>query len=85
MNQRNNHYSPLSPFLVHIKSKNNSENLGNIHSMKMSKILANNFSFISNIRKIGKGIITVNFKYRHEANLLIVITSFQIRLDRVYP
>jgi len=39
--------------------------------MEVGKILAKKFSFVSNIRKIGKGIIAVNFKYRHEANLFI--------------
>jgi len=57
--------------VVHIEFKNNNENLGNIHPMKVGKYLAKNFSFISNIRKIGKGIIAVNFKYRYEANSFI--------------
>jgi len=72
-NQRKNRYSSLNlpPYIVHIKSKNNDENLENIHPMKVGKILAKNFSFISNVRKIGKGIIAVNFKYRHEANSFI--------------
>jgi len=39
--------------------------------MKVGKYLAKNFSFISNVRKIDKAIIAVNFKYRHEANSFV--------------
>jgi len=39
--------------------------------MKLGKILANKFSFISNIRRIGRGTISVNFKYRHDANSFV--------------
>jgi len=70
--QRNNRYSPLNapPFVVHIESLNSDENLGNIHPMK-GKYLAKNFSFISNVRKIGKVIIAISFKYRHEVNSFV--------------
>jgi len=54
--------------VVHFESRNNNENLGNIHPIKMGKHLTKNFSFIS---KIGKTIIVVNFKYRHEANSFV--------------
>jgi len=47
--------------------------------MKVGKILANKFFFISNIRKIDKSIIAVNFKYRHEANTLVDSESIPSR------
>jgi len=43
--------------------------------MKLGKMLANRFSFISNIKCIGRNIISVNFKYRHEANSFIEFGS----------
>jgi len=61
------------PYVVHIDSKENSGNIGNL-----GKLLANRFSFISNIRRIGRNIISINFKYRHETN------SF-IENDRILP
>jgi len=38
-NQRKNRYSPLNlpPFVVHIESKNTSENLGNVHPKSESR------------------------------------------------
>jgi len=38
--------------------------------MKLGKLLANKFSSLSDIRRIGRGIISVKFKYRHETNFL---------------
>jgi len=71
--QINNHYSAsnLPFYVVHIGSKKNMGNIGNLHPMKLGKLLANSFSFISNIRRIGKNIISVNFKYRQEVNSFV--------------
>jgi len=62
--------SNLPPFVLHIKSKSKSENLGNLHSMKLGKVLAGKFT-LSDIKRIGRGIISVKFKYRHEANSFV--------------
>jgi len=76
--QTNNRYTPsnLPPYVVHIESKENMGNIGNLHPMKLGKLLANEFSFISDIRRIGKNIISVNFKYRHEANSFVESDRF---------
>jgi len=55
----------------HVESKENTGNIGNLHPMKLGKMLAGSFSFISDIRRIGKNIISINFKYRHEANSFV--------------
>jgi len=63
--------SNLPPYVVHIESKESMDNIGNLHPMKLGKLLTNSFSFISDIRRIGKNIISVNFKYRQEANSFV--------------
>jgi len=44
--------------------------------MKLGKMLAKSFSFITDIRRIGKNIISINFKYRHEANTFVESDNF---------
>jgi len=56
--------------VVHIESKSELENLGFLHPMKLGKILNDKFSSLSDIKRI-RGIISVKFKYRHEANLFL--------------
>jgi len=63
--------SNLPPFIVHIESKSDSENLGNLHPMKLGKLLAGRFLSLSDIRRIRRGISSVMFKYRHEANSFV--------------
>jgi len=72
-NQLINHFSAsnLLPFVVHIESKSESENLRNLHPIKLSKLLADKFSSLSDIRRIRRGIISVKFKYRHKANSFV--------------
>jgi len=47
------------------------DNISNLHPMKLDKLLANSFSFITDIRRIGRNIISVNFKYRHKAHSFV--------------
>jgi len=63
--------SNLPPFVVHIESKSESNNLGNLHLMKLGKLLEDRFSSLSDIKRIGRGIISVRFKYRHEVNSFV--------------
>jgi len=45
--QTNNRYtSSKPPYVVHIEFKENMGNIGNLHPMKLGKMLANSFSFI---------------------------------------
>jgi len=71
-NQTNNRYAPsnLPPYIVHTESKESMGNIGNLHPMKLDKLFANS-SFITDIRRIGRNIISVNFKYKHEANSFV--------------
>jgi len=63
--QKNNRYSPSNcpPFLVHIESVD-----GNIRPMRLGKLLAEHFPAINNIRRLGRNIIAVNFKFSFDAN-----------------
>jgi len=63
--------SNLPSFVVHIESKSEFENLGNLHLMKLGKLLAGKFSSLLDIRRIGRGIISVKFNYRHKANSFV--------------
>jgi len=56
---------------VHIEANPNASNLGNLHPLKLGKILADKISFVSDIRRLGRNIISINFKYRHEANWFV--------------
>jgi len=62
-NQTSNRYSPsnLPPYIVHIEANPSVGNLGNLHPMKLGKILAEKVSFVSDIRRLGKNIISINF------------------------
>jgi len=66
--QRNNRYSASNskPFLVHIESADS--NIGNVHPMRLGKVLADHFPTINNIRRLGKNIIAINFKFHFDAN-----------------
>jgi len=64
--------------VVHIESRSESDNLGNLHLMKLDKMLADKFSSLSDIWKIGRGIISVKFKYRYEANAFV-------EKDNIFP
>jgi len=39
--------------------------------MKLGRLLADKVSFVSDIRRLGRNIISINFKYRHEANWFV--------------
>jgi len=63
--------SNLSPFVVHIESKSESDNLGNLRFMKLGKLWAGRFPSLSDIKRIGRSIISVKFKHSHEANSFV--------------
>jgi len=69
--QKINRYSSSnhSPFLVHIESLDG--NIGNVHPMKLGKILADYFPAIQNIRRLGRNIIVVSFKFSFDANSFV--------------
>jgi len=52
--------------LVHIETIDGS--IGNVHPMRLGKALADHFPAIQDIRRLGKNIITVNFKFSFDAN-----------------
>jgi len=64
--QKNTRYSssnyPL--YLVHIETID--DNIGNVHPMRLGKVLAEHFPAIQSIKRLG--IITVNFKFSFDAN-----------------
>jgi len=66
--QKKNKYSASNcpPFLVHVESKDG--NIGNVHPMRLGKALADYFPTISSIKRLGKNIIAVNFKFSFDAN-----------------
>jgi len=43
-------------------------NIGNVHPMRLGKALADHFSSIRNIKKLGKNIVAINFKFSFDAN-----------------
>jgi len=49
-------------------NKSTDGNIGNVHPMKLGKVLADHFSSIRNIKKLGKNIIVINFKFSFDAN-----------------
>jgi len=58
----------------------------NLHPMKLGKILANKFTFISNIKKLDRRIISVNIKYRHEETNLWKTIVFFLRVGKhIFP
>jgi len=70
--QKKNKYSSSNhpPFLVHVESTDG--NIGNVHPMRIGKALADHFSSIRNIRKLGKNILAINFKFSFDANQFVV-------------
>jgi len=69
--QKKNRYtsSNYPPFLVHVDSMDG--NIGNVHPMRLGKALADHFSSIRNIRKLGKNIVAINFKFSFDANQFV--------------
>jgi len=69
--QKNNRYSASNhpPFLVHIESTDG--NIGNVHPMSLGKALADHFPTILSIRRLGKNIISVIFKFSFDANQFV--------------
>jgi len=67
--QRKNRYPPSNcpPFLVHIESTDG--NIRNVHETEEGP-LADHFPTIQSIRKLGKNIVAVNFKFSFDANHL---------------
>jgi len=66
--QKKNRYTPSNhpPFLVHVESTDG--NIGNVHPMRLGKTLTEHFPSIQNIKKLGRNIIVVNFKFSFDAN-----------------
>jgi len=73
--QRQNRYSSSNhpPYLVHIETIDGS--IGNIHPMRLGKALSVHFPAILNIKRLGKNIISVNFKFSFDANNLVQSTD----------
>jgi len=71
--------SDLAPFVVHIESKSESENVGNLHPMKLGKLLADKFSFYRTLEELEKILflssLNTDMKLIH---FLMVRTYFQI-------
>jgi len=73
--QKNNRYSPLnysysySPYLVHVEYLD--RNIGNFHLMSLRKVLAEFFPTINNIKRRGKNLIVLNFKFSFDANQFV--------------
>jgi len=69
--QRGNRYSssicPL--YLVHVESLDG--NIGNLHPMSLGKTLADIFPAITNIKRRGRNLIIINFKFSFDANQFI--------------
>jgi len=67
--QRKNKYSSLNcpPYLIHVGSMDG--NIDNLHLMNLGKILADQFPSIVNIRRLGKNLIVINFKFNFDASL----------------
>jgi len=61
------------PYLVHIETLE--DNIGNVHPMRIGKALADHFPTISSIKRLGKNIIAVNFKFYFDANKLVQSTD----------
>jgi len=61
--QKNNRYTASNhpPLLVHIESMDG--NIGNVHPMSLGKVLADYFPTVQSIKRLGKNIIAVNFKF----------------------
>jgi hypothetical protein len=69
--QKNNRYKSSNnfPYVVNIESKEDSNNLGNIHPVSIGKKLFEaNLNNIDKIRKIGRKIVEISFKNYSDAN-----------------
>jgi len=69
--QKPNKYivSNCPPYLVHVKSLEG--NIGNLHPMSLGKALADSFPAIINIKRRGKNLIVINFKFSFDANKFV--------------
>jgi len=70
--QKNNRYSSskCSPYLVHIKSLDDNRKLTS-YEKTLEKTLADIFPAISNIKRRGRNLIIINFKFSFDANQFI--------------
>jgi len=59
--------------LVHIETIDGS--IGNVHPMRLGKALSDHFPAIQSIKRLGKNIITVKFKFSFDANNLVQSTD----------
>jgi len=66
--QRDNRYTSSNhpPYLVHVESMDG--NIGNVHPMRLGKTLIEHFPSIQSIKRLGRNIIVVNFKFSFDAN-----------------
>jgi len=66
--QKKNRYSSSNhpPFIVHIESLDG--NIGNVHPMRLGKALSGRYPSIQNIKRLGKNIIAIRFKFSFDAN-----------------
>jgi len=73
--QKKNRYSSSNhpPYLIYIETLNG--NIGNVHPMRLGKAFSVHFPAIQNIKRLGKNIIAVNFKFSFDANNLAQSTD----------
>jgi len=73
--QKSNKYiaSNCPPYLVHVESLEG--NLGNLHPMSLGKALADSFPAIINIKRRGKNLIVINFKFSFDANNFVLANN----------
>jgi len=70
--QKSNKYSSSNcpPYLVHVESFEG--NISNFHPMSLGKVLADSFPAIINIKRRGKNLIVINFKFSFNANEFVL-------------
>jgi len=55
------------PFLVHVELGN----IDNLHPMSLGKTLPDQFSSITNIKRLDKNLIVINFKFSFNTNQFV--------------
>lgn len=66
-------YSNTGPFEVYMESKDNNQNLGNLHNVSLAKFVFDlNLSDLQKFVRKGKNIISVQFKTYQAANNFVV-------------
>jgi len=65
--------SNCPPYLVHVESLEG--NIGNLQLMSLGKALADSFPAIINIKRRGKNLIVINFKFSFNANNFVQLNN----------